>query len=510
MDTARTSEGFSTLEILIAMTVLVLSFSAVALMVFGNQSLLIDGHTNAEAVTKAQAMLEEAQALARKDFHLVNATTTTDGIYQKTISVETLPGYFTKKVSATVSWSAEYLRAQSVTLSALVTNFEHAVGGNTCDSVLTGDWKNPDITTKDFDVLVADAASIHPISDVDAYQKKLYVSTRSASLSSKPVFFVFDISNPTSPVLRGTLDTAPAVATGINAIAVATSSAQHYAYVANAYDPNFANCSAGPSCAQLQVIDISNPVTPVVVRNFKLSSSTPPYVSGNSVAGSGQAIGKSIFYQNGYVYLGLSVTESGPEFHIVDVHNPTNPRWVGSWPAPGVSSGFAVNGITVRGSYAYLATANGAKDIVVLDVSNPASPVEVASYDASGGNHGKAVALLGDRAFLGRTFGGNEFAILNVATPSSPLLIGSGDAGVTASSVVNDVLVRDYLAFLSTTAGELQIWDVRNPAAPAVWTSNKTLAANEPALTLDCEGNYIFAGSAGSSGAGWLSIISAD
>lgn len=479
-------------------------------MVFGNQSILIDSHTNAEAVTKAQAMLEEAQAVARKDFHLVNATSSTDGIYQKTISVETLPGYFTKKVSATVSWSAEHLRPQHVTLSALVTNFEHAVGGNTCDSVLTGDWKNPDITTKDFDVLVADAASIHPVSDVDAYQKKLYVSTRSASAASKPVFFVLDISNPTSPVLRGSLDTAPAVVTGINALAVATSSAQHYAYAANAYDPNFSNCSAGPSCAQLQVIDISNPVTPAVVRNFKLSSSTPPYVSGNSVAGSGQAVGKSIFYQNGYVYLGLSVTESGPEFHIIDVHNPLNPRWVGSWPAPGVSSGFAVNGITVNGSYAYLATANGAKDLVVLDVSNPASPVEVGTYDASGGNHGKVVALLGDLAYVGRTFGGNEFSILNVATPSTPTLTGAGDVGTAATSVVNDVLIRDYLAFLSTTAGELQIWDVRNPATPTTWTSSKTLVANDPALTLDCEGNYIFAGSASGSGAGWLSIITAD
>lgn len=492
------------------MAVLVLSFSAVAIMVFGNQSILVDSHTNAEAVTKAQAMLEEAQATARKDFHLVNATSSTDGIYQKTISVETLPGYLTKKVSATVSWSAEYLRPQHVTLSALVTNFEHAVGGNTCDSVLSGDWKNPDIDTKDFDVLVSDSSSIHPISDVDAYQKKLYVTTRSASATSKPVFFVLDISNPASPVLRGSLDTAPAVAVGLNAISVATSSAQHYAYAANAHDPNFANCSVGPSCAQLQIIDVSNPSSPALVQNYKLSSSTPPYVTGNSVVGSGQAVGKSIFYQSGYVYLGLSVTQSGPEFHVIDVHNPLNPRWVGSWPSPGTSSGFAINGITVKGKYAYLATANGAKDMVVLDISNPASPVEVGSYDASGGNHGKALALLGDSAYLGRTFGGNEFNILNVATPATPTLTGAGDAGSAPATVVNDVLVRDYLAFLSTTAGELQIWDVRNPALPIAWTTNKTLATNDPANSLDCEGNYIYAGSAAGAGSGWLSIITAD
>ena len=60
--------GFATLEILIAFAVLILSISAVILLAFGNQSIIVDSRTNSEALYKAQKMLEEARAASRQDF----------------------------------------------------------------------------------------------------------------------------------------------------------------------------------------------------------------------------------------------------------------------------------------------------------------------------------------------------------------------------------------------------------------------------------------------------------
>src|SRR3989338_9394963 len=81
-------KGFATLEILIAFAVLILSISAVILLVFGNQSIIIDSQTNSEALYKAQKMLEEARAASKQDFFSVNSiTTTSDDIYQKTLDV---------------------------------------------------------------------------------------------------------------------------------------------------------------------------------------------------------------------------------------------------------------------------------------------------------------------------------------------------------------------------------------------------------------------------------------
>ena len=130
------SAGFSTLELLIAMTILVMVLSAVIFVTFGNQSLQIDIEANGEALIKAEELLEEQQALARKDFKMINPKVgVQDGIYQKTISVSTVD-YFTKKITSSLTWSADRFRPGRIDLTSLITNFENAVGGDTCYSVL--------------------------------------------------------------------------------------------------------------------------------------------------------------------------------------------------------------------------------------------------------------------------------------------------------------------------------------------------------------------------------------
>ena len=468
---------------------------------------------NAEAVNKAQELLEKAQADARKDFKLVNPVSMSDGIYQKSISVSQ-PDYFTKLLTAAVSWTGEYNRPQSVWLSSLVTDFENAVGGDTCSSVLSGDWTHPQIknATTNFSQLIGGTSGTYRITDLDAYENNLYVTVNGSS--QVKTFFILNASIPASPVLLGSLDNSPSVSAGLAAVAVAG----NYGYVANGYGANFATCAQGDNCAQLQVIDIQDAAHPAVAANLKLPSGTNPFVSGHG----GQATGKSIFYKDGYVYLGLSKTASGPEFNIIDVHNPAHPSWVG-----GYAIGSGVDSIYVKGRYAYLATDDTGRELVIVDVGDPFDPVLSGTYnavpDVINFGYGNNLYSVGDRLYLARTYISKapEFSILDASIPGAnlPAALGARDIGSNSANPfsLNGIIVRGSLAFLltgsGTKGGSLQVVDVSNPAAVA--TAALTASVSLPngsggigGTALDCEGNYLYVGSVDAGMNGYVLVIS--
>jgi type II secretory pathway pseudopilin PulG len=510
-DASRGRQGFSTLEIVIAMTILTMCLSGVVLVTFGSQSLLTDSETSNEALSKAKEMIERQQALARTDFGLVNPqATTTDDIYEKRLEVETQPDLFTKKITATVSWVGERERPMYVALAALVTNFENAIGGNTCDSVLTGDWAHPvKVENRDYDFaadLLGDGSNSYPITGVDAYRGKLYATVNNTAANSNPTFFIFDIDPYNAkPALIASGDLSP-VSAGLNAVAIAEhadsgGNVRTYAYVASANDADFSTCTEGPSCAQLQIVDVTNaasPWTPAVV-NFKV-----PGVTGSS----GQGVGKSLYFNDGYLYLGLT-TGGGPEFHIIDVHDPLHPFAISGG---NFTIGNGVNAIVVRGRYAYLASPNN-KDLITLDVSDRAHPVQVGGYDADGSANGKSLALVGDRIYLGRTYGGaipaTEFLVLNNASPATaqlPVLNTRDDINQNVSGIV----VRGGVSFLLAQDG-LRILNTVGPAPITDYASPIAFAPSDDGRALDCEGNYLYAAYVGPAPdrRGYLTIVTA-
>jgi Tfp pilus assembly protein PilV len=492
-------KGVATLEILIAFSVLVLSITAVILVVFQNQSISIDTQTNDEALYKAQALLEKARADSRQDFSLLalgsQTTSEVSGplTYTKTVTVSADPSDPTnpdkKLVTSLVGWPNAG-RNLSVTFSTLLSN---PAGGNQCSTALSGDWSNPqhyDFPTTD---LIAPASGNHSnglgVSDVIAYRQKMYLTAISTG-NFKNTFYIFDLpSNPGQlPSYLGSLDNAATTDDGINALAVANG----YAYLANAHDANFQTCTQSSACAQLQVVNVSNATAPAVVKNYKL-----PGVLGNMTS-TAQAVGKSILYANGYVYLGLTKTASGPEFNIIDVHDPLNPSVVGSY-----SVGRTVNSIIIKGNYAYLSTDDNANELLILDITNKASPMQVGGYNApgfSGFGYGRGVSIVGNTAYFGRSYVSNapEFYTLDITNPPSTLpMLGSKDIGTSANNdSVNGITVRDYLAFLLTNK-EFQIWNVTNPSSI---TSYATISLGDftqgagvgSGTTLDCTGNYFY------------------
>ena len=495
-----TPKGFSTLEMLIAMTVIVLTMGAVILVSFSNQSILVDSARNSDALALAQAGIESIQTLARKDFKLVNPVVAApNGDYTTAVNVETQPDLFTKKITSTVTWNGEHLRAQHVTLTSIVSDFENPIGADTCSSVLVGNWASPSTQfSGDVANMIGDSPNTLTISDVDAYLGKLYVAVSDTSVNTSKTFLTFDVTDPTSPVSIPALsiDNNASVA-GIAAVRVAGS----YAYAANAVKafyktgivaPNIEctnSAGANKSCGQLQIISLSGG-TASVAYTYQLP---------NVVGTPGQGDGNSLFYKDGYVYLGLTKTGSGPEFNIIDVHDPSAPALIGSY-----AVGAGVNKILVRGNYAYLGTSDNSRELIVLDVSNPALPTVARTYDAAGAasfGYGNALYGVGDITYVGRTYVGNgsEFFIASTTAPAVSLpILGSVDIGPNSGAAwgVYGLVVRDTLAFVATALpssnqGKVQMYDISDPRNPTPYGTAVTLSG--PAAALDCEGNYLYA-----------------
>lgn len=489
------SRGTSTLEILIAFAILTLTLTAAVMVIFENQSVALDAQMSNEALYKAQALLEHERMLSRQNFgSVVSLPAAVDGTFTPAVDVQTLDAS-TKKILSTVSW-ANTGRILSVQLSTLVTDFTN---NNFCGAPLSGDWKDPqhyDFPTAA--LMPKNSPSGVGLSDIKAYQQKLYLAAYSTA-SNADTFYIFtEPSDPTQqPTYLGSVDNAPSISSaGLNAIALDGA----YAFAANGYNANYTTCSVSSSCAQLQVIDVHDAAHPTVVKNIKV-----PGVTGMG----GQAVGWSIFYDDGYVYLGLVKAGSGAEFNIFDVGggggaaSPTNPMWKGSF-----TVGRTINSIRVQNNFAYLATDDNSRELVVLDVSDKTNPTLASIFNAPGSTnfgYGYDAYPLGTTIYFGRTYVGTapEFYILDGTNPTStPPILGSEDIGTTANpDSVNSLLVRGSLAFFITNS-QFQIWNIADPKNIYPWSSSgatntflslSAMNADGSGGVLTCSGNTLYA-----------------
>lgn len=441
--------GQSVLELLIALAIIVMSISAGISVFFGGQSLEFDARFSNRAMYLARALLEEARNKAKLNFAELANSTTTDGEYTESLAVENIDAY-TKRITAKVSWQTDPLRPQGVELVSILTDWRHVSPppdpNDTGGGGIAGNWQNPR-TLGSVDLGPGNSAT-----DLDVINKIVYI-TAEASASGKPDFFVIDATNGQDPFVVSSLNTGP----GLNAIDVSG----NYAYVAN-----------NQSSRQLQVIDVSNRSSPVV-----LFSATLPGISEEAL---------SIFYSNSRVYVGTD-RGGGPEFHIFDVSNPSNPVALGS-----KEIGYKVKDIYVSNNLAYLAT-DADDELKVYDVLNPANIVLVNYFNVSGScEDGRSLYLVSNKLYFGRTdpCGHNshhKFSILDIATTSSIQSLGSTNIGAD----VNGIAVRDNLAFLGTSDSnkEFQIWNVSNPGSIGLWSS---FNFPQVATGVDYEDNFVY------------------
>ena len=453
-----------------------MSLSAIIAVSFGSQTVAVDSQTNDEALYKAQKQLEDARALSRESFFMVNSSaTTTDDIYKKEVLVDWIDDYV-KKITSRVVWKTDPLRGQKVELSTLITTWENALRGDTCDPQMSGDWTDPQVLG------YIDIVSDKGATDIDTRLHKVYM-TSDPSAAGNSDFYVIDVSNPSSPSIMGQKDTG----NGLVALRVTG----QYAFAANR-----------SINGQLQIIDISIPTAPMDKMNFKIP------VPGDPADSCDDGYGKSIFLKNDIIYLGLTKTDKCPEFNMIDVSEPLNPQYLGGWNAT-----TSVNSIYVRNNIAYLATPQPnpstpeKENLSILDISDPTNIIRKNYFTAVDATiqSGESFFFDGNILYFGRSYGGKrnedknkkELFILDVSDPFNLIDI-LGSKKILAGGIFSSILRGAFLFVIARVDAEanpnseFQIWDVSDPSN----ISDDPYAAIkiEQGSTggMDCEGNLIY------------------
>ena len=401
--------GQSVLELLVALVVIILTISAVIVVSFGNQSLSVETELSNLALLKAREDLEDARADARENWVALASSSQTDGQFTREVVVENISNY-EKKVTARVSWQTDPLRPQKIELVTILTDWiTSSDEGGGSDPI--GEWNNPRTAG------TIDLGPGNEGTDLAVVENTVFIVAE-ASDPKKEDFYSINVTNIDAPTKRASINTGK----GLNAIGLMG----NYAYVAQANSSN-----------QLQIVNISNPNAPSLAAEISLQSNTQE--------------GASVFALDDYVYVG-STLSTGKEFQIFNVLNPTNPSFVSS-----VEIGANVNDIYVYRNRAYLATSKTTGEVLIFDISVPTSPQQVAAFDHSDTPVLSVFVNNFNNFYAGI---GNSFVIVNSTNLSSLSLIGSYNTG----GSVNDLYIRDYLAFLATanSTAEFQAINITN------------------------------------------------
>ena len=189
----KLNTGVLTIELLIAFAILLINVTGILLLTSGNQSTVVSAETNAEALSLAQQEIEKAKATAEGDFHVLSDY---EGIeypsgsltYTKTLDIVPVAddddtpwdeSLFMNKVTSVIEWMGEKNQLKSVELTTIISNPEALGGGDTCSSILVGDWSKPVMIPedgyefgKDILELTGSEASVFPITSIQTFNKR--------------------------------------------------------------------------------------------------------------------------------------------------------------------------------------------------------------------------------------------------------------------------------------------------------------------------------------------------
>ncbi len=219
----------------------------------------------------------------------------------------------------------------------------------------------------------------------------------------------------------------------------------------------------------LQIVDVSNPKVPLLLRNQATTSAT------TCTALSG-----------GYLYTG----HTNGSFRCWDVSDPSLPILKSATAVLSGSSG--VVAMALQGKYVYCVgtvTTAGVAGFWILDISDPANMTTVATYNTP--NTTRGIAISGKYAFISGSVAATGLEVVDISDPSAPVQVAVLSV-VIASQYVNPIIAGKYLYFIGNVA--IRIIDISNPAAPALLSWSLTVAANANGAALS--GNRLYVTSA--------------
>ncbi|MCK9203273.1 MAG: T9SS type A sorting domain-containing protein [Bacteroidales bacterium] len=225
----------------------------------------------------------------------------------------------------------------------------------------------------------------------------------------------------------------------------------NYAYIAN----------ASSSDGGINVVDISTPTSPQFLSTY---AGYAEYVTGNGSV--------------------VAFTGSSQPCTILDITEPVNPVFAGSYPLP-----LYTQDVEVSGNYAY----TGNKGFRVFDISDKTQPVQV-GYDTTDGS---IIRLAGDKAVYIRASmaANNPVMIMDISNPLQPGFLGQYMAPV----MTWDLALKDQLAYVATWWDGVRSVDFQDPVNPVLfkhffgWFTGAVPGEDYCYVqALDIEGDYLY------------------
>jgi len=330
---------------------------------------------------------------------------------------------------------------------------------------------------------------------------------------------VVDISKPAEPVVIGKIET-PIYTNGItidgtNAYVACEAGLQIVdidsdspKIISSIYRPSFSFCvqvkdniayAAGNG---LQIIDISDPITPKIIGIIGLKSVAQDIeVSGNNVFIAGNSkmeiidisdisnpqrsgvldissYDSKIFVNENHVYL-----KTYDDVKLIDASNPNSPDLLGPVDIPRYAPGLAVSN-----NIAYIA--NGDSGLQIYDISNQDSPTHIGYLNTSG--YASHIIIENGYVYIA----GNDFGveIIDVKHPTNPKKIST--IPVFIDEYDNIMKVKGNRAYIGGGNNSLKIYDLSNLETPSligIFDSNKYIKDidinEENAILTDSYGN---------------------
>ena len=419
-------KGFSSLEILIGMTILLFAATS-AFFLFGT---VLKGNElnlqNTKAANLLNDGLEAVRQIRTQDWELLIDGTyglalngdnwslianedITEELYHRTITITSVDEN-TKNVTATVSWTPAGRAAISRNLSANFTNWR--------DMELWGNWGTP---------YLAGTMSIGPNARGTALAVNgdyVYINATTTD-SKKPTFFIGNISDAANPYLLSSTEL------GSDLYDVVANKTADIVYVVGT-----------KSNEQLKVVNVNDPANPTIITSLSLSGT-----------------GYSLLLKDNFLYAGAA-----NRFFIFDVSTPSAPVQLAN-----LNLAADVVDIAVSGNYAYLATQKDEEEVMVINITDPATATKVGQQNITGSEDAYSIAARKNRLYVGRKNSQGENAelfVFDLANPIVPNQIGSVDYGgdlnslYVAGSLIFTIGANTNREFALYHTGATPIFDV--------------------------------------------------
>jgi len=277
--------------------------------------------TDVKVRNKIVYMTAVASSVDKPDFYVIDATNSQNPAVLA--SINTGPGLNSVAISGNYAYVANNDPAVQLQIIDISQNN---------NPILVKSYSVPNLSN-------AKGLSIFVINNI------IYLGTSRTNEGKE--FHIIDASNPTSPVLLGSLE----MDSDINGIYVKNNKA----YLVT------------PLSAELTIVDVANPVAPAVLGSFDMPGDSED--------------GKSIYVVGTKAYVGRlrgGNHTNHHEIHILDVTNPAAVQNLGS-----LDTAYDINDLLVAADLLFTATADPNRELRIFNIANSANITPYASLNFS-------------------------------------------------------------------------------------------------------------------------------